>query len=69
MPLFDKILGKTKNENSPNNNSNINSITELIGFLDELLSSDKYIAKSDYLKKIESAKDIVNYFEQLKKDF
>lgn len=68
MPLFDKILGKTKNENSPNNNSNINSITELIGFLDELLSSDKYIAKSDYLKKIESAKDIVNYFEQLKKD-
>ena len=49
-------------------NPKITKILDLNNFIQRLLSSDSYIAKSDYLKKIDSSKETIQYFLQLKKD-
>ncbi len=49
-------------------NPRISEIYEINNFINKLLSSDSYIAKSDYLKKLDSSKNAIHYFQQLKKD-
>lgn len=49
-------------------NPRISEIYEINNFINKLLSSDSYIAKSDYLKKLDSSKNTIHYFQQLKKD-
>ena len=49
-------------------NPKITKILDLNDFIQRLLLSDSYIAKSDYLKKIDSSKETIQYFLQLKKD-
>lgn len=48
-------------------NPRISEIYEINNFINKLLSSDSYIAKSDYLKKLDSSKNAIHYFQQLKK--
>lgn len=59
---------KKEDDSTYTKNPKITEIFELNSFLDTLLSSDAYIAKSDYLKRIESAKNTILYFQQLKND-
>ena len=70
MSVFSKIFRKTAHSQNlaKSENPKAHAISELGSFLDSLLSSDTYIAKSDYLKKLESCKETVSYFQQLKKD-
>ena len=74
MSFFNRIFGRTneisnkKNNVTHSENSKINEILELQKFIDDLLSQDAYIAKSDYLKKIDQEKDVVSYFHQLQND-
>lgn len=68
MSLLNKLFGKSTVDDSLNENQNIKSINNLDLFLKQLLSSDSYIAKSDYLRKIAASKDMISYFQQLKKD-
>ena len=68
MSLLNKLFGKSAVDDSLNENQNIKSINNLDLFLKQLLSSDSYIAKSDYLRKIAASKDMISYFQQLKKD-
>ena len=74
MSLFSKIFkinSKTHNSDVSKENAanpNLKKISDLETFLAKLLSTDSYIAKSDYLKTLDSSKDAVKYFEQLKTD-
>ena len=62
MSLLNRIFGNSsdsakKNKNSSHSdNPKINEILSFNNFIDDLLSKDSYIAKSDYLKKIEATK-------------
>lgn len=51
-----------------NKNSNLQKISELKDFLDSLLNKNAYIARSDYLKTLQSYSEIVSYFQNLKND-
>ena len=66
MSLLNKLFVNSKN--STPNNENAKTILELNEFIEKLLGTDSYIAKSEYLKKIDSSKEVVNYFNQLKND-
>ena len=74
MSVFSKIFGKGSDKTShsqstaESQNPNVRAILEFGQFLYTLLSSDTYIAKSDYLKKLESCKETISYFQQLQKD-
>ena len=74
MPFLNRLFAK-KNESASNKdalphseNPNIKTIADLDTHISNLLSSDSYIARSDYLKKLEASKESVSYFQQLKKD-
>lgn len=49
-------------------NPSVKAIIELNNHISNLLSSDKFIAKSEYLKFLEERKDAVSYFKQLNID-
>lgn len=66
MSLLNKLFENSKN--STPNNENAKTILELNEFIEKLLGTDSYIPKSEYLKKIDSSKEVVNYFNQLKND-
>jgi len=66
MSLLNKLFENSKN--STPNNENAKTILELNEFIEKLLGTDSYIAKSEYLKRIDSSKEVVNYFNQLKND-
>lgn len=74
MSFFINIFGNRKSASKKNNSSShsenpkITEILELKDFIDFLLSKDSYLAKSDYLKQLESKKETVSYFQQLKND-
>ena len=75
MSFINRIFGKKDasptSENtttSRTENPKAREIVELGSFLPELLGSDSYIAKSDYLKKLDFCKDTLSYFQQLKDD-
>ena len=74
MSFFSKIFKQNSNKQESfdskktSQNSNLIKIFRLNKFLENLLSSDSYIAKSNYLKELESCKETVSYFSQLKKD-
>ena len=74
MSFFDNLFESKKKNFSKKNfekttdNKDLNNILSLNNFFDDLLKSDSYIAKSDYLKKIENTKDTISYFERLKND-
>lgn len=72
MSLLNRIFGNNNEISVKNNihseNPKVNEILELQSFVDNLLSNDSYIAKSEYLKKIEEKKDVLSYFQQLKND-
>ncbi len=66
MSLLNKLFENKKN--SIPNNENSKTVHELKEFIEKLLAADSYIAKSDYLKKIDAFKEVVNYFVKLKND-
>ena len=75
MSFLSRIFGikrtipqKKAEASSHAQNPKISEIFELNDFINKLLSSDSYIAKSDYLKRIDSTKNVVHYFQQLKND-
>ena len=68
MALIDRIFGKNQIENLKTENPKLNSIIEINDYLVKLFSEDAYIAKSDYLKRIESVRDTIVYFKQLQAD-
>ncbi len=70
MSIFNNLFENKKNNFSNINfkNKDLNIIINLNTFFDDLLKSDSYIAKSDYLKKLENTKDSISYFERLKND-
>ena len=71
MSVFQNLFDKS-DENAISNiktdNVNVKAILELTNLINTLLSSDSYIAKSQYLKFIDKRKNTVSYFEQLQKD-
>ena len=75
MSFFSRLFrnkhsAPSKNESpfEQTRNPKITKILDLNDFVQQLLSSDSYIAKSDYLKKLDSSKETIQYFQQLKKD-
>ena len=74
MSFFSKIFRQRSNKKESFSsketpqNFNLTKICSLNKFLENLLSSDSYIAKSEYLKEMESCKEADSYFHQLKKD-
>ena len=76
MSLITRLFAKkndtdvSENDDFPENkeNPNVQAINELNLHLSKLLSSDSYIAKSDYLKFVEERKETISYFHQLKND-
>ena len=66
MSLLNKLF--ENNKKTIPNNENAKTVLELNEFIEKLLGTDSYIAKSDYRKKIDSSKEVVNYFNQLKND-
>ena len=76
MSLRSRWFGKknylsTSEQNSSSiqsDNPSVKAIIELNNHISNLLSSDSYIAKSEYLKFIETRKEAVSYFKQLNKD-
>jgi len=57
-----------KNTFIQSDNLSVKAIIELNNHISNLLSSDKFIAKSEYLKFLEERKDAVSYFKQLNID-
>ena len=57
-----------KNTFIQSDNPSVKAIIELNNHISNLLSSDKFIAKSEYLKFLEERKDAVSYFKQLNID-
>lgn len=68
MSFLNHLLGKSSNEKDLIENPRIVFLYEFYDFINKLLSSNSYIAKSDYLRKVESAKETINYFNQLQSD-
>ncbi|MBO7638315.1 MAG: DNA helicase UvrD, partial [Treponema sp.] len=71
MPVFKNLLGKSKisktNKNSYDN-PKLQEIFDLNNHLTNLLSSDSYIAKSSYLRKVDISRNTLAYFQELKDD-
>ncbi len=74
MAFFNRIFGsKTassdkKSQITHSDNPKVKEILQLQSIIDSLLSKNSYIAKSEYLKKIDEKKDVISYFQQLKTD-
>ena len=74
MSILSRIFGKESNKlstldsNSLSDNPNLQKICRLNEFIDNLLSNDAYIPKSDYLKEFELYIETVSYFKKLKED-
>lgn len=74
MAFFNRIFGsKTafSDKNSQithSDNPKVKEILQLQSIIDSLLSKNSYIAKSEYLKKIDEKKGVISYFQQLKND-
>jgi len=72
MGLLNKIFGKAPVRQADNNRVQINSdnpelkkLTELCLFMNSLLKSDDYTAKSEYLSELDKNKEIINFFKVL----
>lgn len=59
---------KSSPQSPQDKNSNLQKISELQIFLDSLLDKNTYIARSDYLKTLQSYSETVLYFQNLKND-
>lgn len=68
MSLLDKFFSSKENESFISENPNIKIVYEFDSYVNTLLESDSYIAKSEYLKRQEECKDAISYFKQLKTD-
>ncbi len=74
MSVFSKIFKKDSEKTSHINsksgldNPSLKAIYKLDDFFEKMFSSASYIAKSDYLRQIDSNKETVSYFERLKAD-
>ena len=68
MSLLDKFFSSKENESFISENPNIKIVYEFDSYVNTLLESDSYIAKSEYLKRQEECKDAISYFKQLKAD-
>ena len=73
MGLLDKLLNKTADKKSVSDkqpkaldNPECKELIKLRSFMRKLLESDRYIAKSEYKKRISDATETINYFEVLK---
>ena len=64
----DSTVSVQINHSIQSDNPSVKAIIELNNHISNLLSSDSYIAKSEYLKFIEARKDAVSYFKQLNID-
>ena len=64
----DSTVSVQINNSIQSDNPSVKAIIELNQHISKLLSSDSYIAKSEYLKFIEARKDAVSYFKQLNID-
>ena len=73
MSLINRVFGNSEAKNRGKSepisayfeNPNLNALRSLGTLLDNLLASDSYIAKSDYLKTLEDCKESILYFKQL----
>ncbi|MBO5124699.1 MAG: UvrD-helicase domain-containing protein [Spirochaetaceae bacterium] len=72
MAFFDKIFGRSVTGEKSNVSSvktdSTKPIFDLAVFLESLLSSDAYIARSQYLKRLEADNRLVVYLNQLNRD-
>lgn len=76
MSLKTRLFGKKEEitaseqiiDSIQSDNPSVKAIIELNNHISNLLSSDSYIAKSEYLKFIEERKNAVSYFKQLNTD-
>ena len=78
MGLFDRIFGYGKKQvniykkNASNSsqmvlkNENAIKLLEFKAFIEALLNDDRYVAKSDYLKKLEEYDQVINFFNVMK---
>lgn len=63
-----KEQNKSSSQRPQNKNQNLQKIFELKDFINSLLDKNAYIARSDYLKTLQSYSEIVLYFQNLKND-
>lgn len=63
-----KEQNKSSSQSPQNKNQNLQKISELKDFFDSLLDRNAYIARSDYLKTLETYRESVLYFQNLKSD-
>ena len=74
MAFFNRIFGSKTASSDKNSqithsdNPKVKEILQLQSIIDSLLSKNSYIAKSEYLKKIDEKKGVISYFQQLKTD-
>lgn len=72
MGFFDRISNYIKQVKTPKKspaapqNENVLKLLDLKKYIDSLLASDKYIAKSDYLEPIKQYKPTIDFFDILK---
>lgn len=69
MAFFDKLFGKNSSENQIDNSTSttntVKSILDLVDFFTVLFSSNEYISRSQYLKRLEADNSLIVYLEQL----
>lgn len=78
MGFFERIFGykklqfnkAKKNPVEPGEavakNENVIRIFELKSFIESLMNSDRYIAKSDYINKLKEYESVIDFFNVLK---
>lgn len=78
MGFFDRIFGHKKahtnttkkpsiesGQASVPRNENVTKLLDLKSFIDSLMNADRYIAKSDYLEKLQQFKPVIDFFSVL----
>ena len=69
MSIFDKLFGVKKDRDSQSaKSSKTNVVESLKNFINDLLSSDSYIARSDYNKFIDKNSKNIEYLRDLQND-
>ncbi len=71
MSVFSKFFPNSKTSESESKTENEPSkitFASIQNFLDNLLASDKYIAKSDYIKYFLGNSELIDYVQKLKTD-
>ena len=70
MAFFNRIFGSriASSQITHSDNPKVKEILQLQSIIDSLVSKNSYIAKSEYLKKIDEKKGVISYFQQLKTD-